>query len=60
MSILAIERGVPMPRTRRPLVRYPFPSMQVGDSFRLPVEGEDFSCHIVEDRAAVRVWRVPA
>ncbi|MEI7599672.1 MAG: hypothetical protein WCJ41_10150 [Aestuariivirga sp.] len=69
--IIAITKGVPAPRGRR--AKYPFPAMEIGDSFFAPgssvigIHGcarrhrpMRFTCRsIVEDGVAgIRVWRI--
>lgn len=80
---MKIEKGVPMPvfpdgRTRRYETKaggeYPFPQMEVGDSFVVPIDrkgavgvacnsykkkhGKQFTTRKTEDGNFVRVWRI--
>ncbi len=36
-----IEKGVPMPPSRKTKMEYPFSQMQVGESFLIPSEGAE-------------------
>lgn len=67
-----IEKNVPLP-PRASKRKYPFDSMEVGDSFLAPVEerqnvaravtienqkaGARFSVRTMKDRSGIRVWR---
>ena len=40
-SPFAIDKGVPLPLRGRPGAKYPFPAMEVGDSFFMPLPWHD-------------------
>ena len=71
---MEIEKSIPIPRAHATRKEYPFPQMEIGDSFVVPIDrrvavgvachsykkkhGKQFTTRKTEDGKFVRVWRI--
>lgn len=71
---MEIEKNIPIPRSHAEGVKYPFPQMEIGDSFVVPIDrrvavcmaclrykekhGKQFTTRKTEDGKSIRVWRI--
>lgn len=71
---MEIEKNIPIPRSHAEGGKYPFPQMEIGDSFVVPADrgraatvacarqkrkhGKQFATRKTEDGKFVRVWRI--
>tara|TARA_R110002110_G_scaffold64634_2_gene178545 strand:- start:5248 stop:5493 length:246 start_codon:yes stop_codon:yes gene_type:complete len=54
---LAVEKNIPVPPLPQPKRLYPFPDMEVGDSFFCPAKVEDALLVVTRIRTASRAFR---